>query len=193
MSIRTFLLLSNNFSVNTFSRITFSRIVFLPCAVFEVQFSGPSLLFLSEGGDAGTDHAHLECQMNTGSLLTQELFLPLYLFHFCTKEESQSTDYAFGSYSGCSSSQRWDQLWLWNISELHPPHPKLGAAWMQPARICIFIRFFPVHSSLFFWLSLTQLQLLQFNLFLHKGPGVDTLISRGCFQRCLVAFSPGSI
>lgn len=53
--------------------------------------------------------------------------------------------------------------------------------------------FSPCTPSLFFWLSLTQLQLLQFNLFLHKGPGVDTLISRGCFQRCLVAFSPGSI
>lgn len=54
-SIRTFLLLNSNFLINTFSRITFSIIVFLPCAVFEVQFSGPSLLFLSEAGDAGTE------------------------------------------------------------------------------------------------------------------------------------------
>lgn len=112
---------------------------------------------------------------------------PLYLFHLCTKEESQSRNYTLDSCSGCSPSQRWDQLWLRNISKLQPPTPNWELHWLQPPRIYIFIRFFLLFTPhLFFWLSLTQLQLLQFNLFLHKGPGVDTLISRGCFQRCLL-------
>lgn len=67
------------------------------------------------------------------------------------------------------------------------PTPNWELHWMQPARIYIFIRLFSLFTPhLFFWLSLTQLQLLQFNLFLHKGPGVDSLISRGWFQRCLL-------
>lgn len=68
--------------------------------------------------------------------------------------------------------------------------PNWELHWVQPARIYIFTRLFSLFTPcLFFWLSLTQLQLFHFNLFLHKGPGVNTLISRGCFQRCLLAFS----
>lgn len=123
--------------------MTFTVIVFFPCAVFEVQFSVPSVLFLLEARDAGTDHTHLKLPDEHQVPAHPEIILnPLYLFHFCTKEESQSRNYALDSYPGCSFSQRLDQLWLWNISRLQPHQPKLGAAWMQPVRIYIFIRFF---------------------------------------------------
>lgn len=75
------------------------------------------------------------------------ILILLYIFHFSTKEESQSRNYALDSYPGCSSSQRWDQLWLWNISKLQPPHPKLGAALDAPSKNLHFHQaFFPVHS-----------------------------------------------
>lgn len=60
--------------------------------------------------------------------------------------------------------------------------------------LCFHQFFFPLFTPcLFFWLSLTQMQLLQINLFLQQRAGADTLITRGCFQRCLLVFSPGSI
>lgn len=137
-----------------------------------------------------------------------EIFLfPLCLFHFKQKR-SLGAQMVLSVHSQSPHSPKghsffWPVLEFWIMCDYgirtNCAHPQPITAWMQPARTDIFISLlffpflFPCTPHLFIWLPLTQLQLLQFNLFPHKWPGADTLISRGCFQRFPGALSPGNI
>lgn len=132
--------------------------------------------------------------MNTRSLLTQKLFLPpvsLPLLHKRgVSEHKLCSCFLFRVFI----LPKVGPVVAMEYIRAAPTPPRAGSCMDAASKNLYFHRFFsPCTPRLFFWLSLTQLQLFQLNLFLHKGPGVDTLISRGCFQRCLVAFSPGSI